>query len=380
MRVAIVHDWLVGMRGGERCLEVIAELFPQADIYTLFYDPAEITDSIRSHRIMESCLQRMPGARALYRHMLPLYAVGVRDLERKISRQRYDLLISISHCVAKNVNVPRETFHLCYCLTPMRYIWDQYERYFSGKSYEPLMRMIRPVLQRADVRGAAGVQHFIGISNFVRERIRTLYGREADVVYPPVRTDWIRPRAAGQAGEGFLTVNALVPYKNTKLIVEAFNRLRLPLTIVGRGPEEKELRSMAGETIRIIPSAGEQELARLYASSKALVFAAEEDFGMTPVESQAAGRPVVCYGRGGVLETVSAAGENQTGIYFSELSAVSLCQAVENFMVRQEEFTVDNCLKQAEKFSLKEFKAGFSAVLQSLGIEGGHGSSLVAND
>ena len=368
MRTAIVHDWLLGMRGGERCLSVIAGMFPDADIYTLFYAPEEISSEIRAHKILVSCLQSVPAAKSIYRYLLPFYAFGVRDLERKISRGQYDLLISISHCVAKNVNVQPPTFHLCYCLTPARYLWDQYQVYFGRRKLEPLIRMIALPLRRADLRGVAGVGHFVAISDFVKHRIHSVYGRAADVVYPPVRTDWIKPRNKLDAGTGFLAVNALVPYKNTQIIVEAFNLLKLPLTVVGRGPEEKALKSIARGNIRFVGAVTDQELARLYSSAKALIFAAEEDFGMVPVEVQAAGRPVICYGRGGVLETVSAERTDPTGMLFSELSVAGLVEAVQNFMVRQADFTVDNCIKQAGKFSVQCFRDGLDAVLRSQGV------------
>ncbi|MFN8389702.1 MAG: glycosyltransferase [Bdellovibrionota bacterium] len=368
MRVAIVHDWLLGMRGGERCLEVIASLFPTADIFTLFYDSGKMTPEINAHRVVSSRLDRLPGAKSIYRHLLPIYAFGVRDLERKIADGRYELIISISHCVAKNVRPRKGTYHLCYCLTPARYLWDQFEVYFGGKSYEPLVRMVAPALRRADIRGAAAVHHFVAISEFIRQRIRSLYQRDSDVAYPPVRTDWIKVDSAPPSG-GFLAVNALVPYKNTELIVRAFNRLGLPLTVIGKGPDAKKLRALGKENIRFVENVTDEELAAYYSRSKALVFAAEEDFGMVPVEIQAAGRPVICYGRGGVLETVSATGEAPTGMYFSELSTDSLCRAIEHFTVRQADFTVDNCLRQSRKFSLDCFRESFCRVLDERGIE-----------
>ncbi len=364
MKVAIVHDWLLGMRGGERCLEVILEFFADADIFTLFYDPAGVTDVIRRHRVQASSLNSLPASRALYRHMLPFYSVGVRDLERKIAAGNYDLVVSISHCVAKNVRVPQGVPHLCYCLTPARYLFDQYDSYFKGKLIEPLIRPIAASLRRTDVAAANGVTHYMAISEFVRDRIRLHYGRDADVVYPPCRTDWIKPRAANDPGDEFLCVSALVPYKNVDLIVLAFNQLGLPLTIVGSGPLESKLRADAASNIHFVSDVTDVQLGELYRRSKALIFAAEEDFGMVPVEMQAAGRPVICYGKGGVLETVSLSVERPTGVAFSELSVESLADAVRNFMVRQEQFTVDNCLEQARKFSLEVFREDFSRVLE----------------
>lgn len=370
MRVAIVHDWLLGMRGGERCLEVILEIFPDADLYTLFYDRENVTEIIRQRPVVRSVLDSLPGVHSYYRHLLPLYPIAVRDLERRLAEKRYDLVLSISHCVAKNVAVPHGTKHLCYCLTPVRYLWDQYDVYFGAKRLEPIIRMLAAPLRRWDVRTAQRVDRFMGISEFIRQRIRRCWSVDADVVYPPVRTDWIRPRAASDRGDGFLCVNALVPYKNTAVIVEAFNQLGLPLTVVGRGPELAALRERAAGNITFVESVTDEQLAKLYQGTKALVFAAEEDFGMVPVEIQAAGRPVICYGRGGVLETVSASGERPTGLYFETLSPASVSAAVQNFLVRQDQFTVDNCLTQARKFSLSCFREAFSQVLESSGFSG----------
>lgn len=369
-RVALLHDWLLGMRGGERCLEVLVDLFPEADIYTLFHRPNSVVPSIEARLRGVSRLGRLPGVGAYYRHLLPIYGLGTRDLSRQLAQQHYDLVISVSHCVAKNVAVPPGAIHLCYCLTPMRYIWDKYDDYFADHWGEPAIRRLVEPLRAADREGAAGVHRFVAISDFVRARIQRLYGVDADVIYPPVRTDWISPRVSGERGSGFLVVNALVPYKNTDLIVDAFNTLGYPLTIVGRGPEERELRRRARSNIRFIPAASDEQLAALYRSADALVFAAEEDFGMTPVEALAAGRPVICYARGGVLETVPPRVKDPVGVHFSELSPEAICEAVEQFVHRQDEFTVDNCTSQAEVFSLTRFVSELSSVLTQLGFVG----------
>ncbi len=237
MRVALVHDWLLGVRGGERCLEVLVDFFPDADVFTLFHNPASMSETLKRPKVVASCLNKLPGVKHYYRHLLPFYAIGVFDLERKIAKGNYDLVVSVSHCVAKNVRTPPGVFHLCYCLTPVRYLWDQYDVYFGKKRIEPLIRMIAERMRTWDTSSAQRVHRFIAISKFVRTRIARCWGRDADVVYPPVRTDWIRPRAEGDLGEGFLCANALVPYKNVELVVRTFNELKLPLTIVGSGPE-----------------------------------------------------------------------------------------------------------------------------------------------
>lgn len=353
------------MRGGERCLEVLAELYPQADIYTLFYDAAGISEKINRHRVVSSCLNKLPGVEAYYRYLLPIYAFGLRDLERKIARENYDVVISISHCVVKNIRLPESTYHICYCLTPARYIWDKYEDYFGGSRFEFLIRQFMPRLRRDDIQGAKQVHKFIAISEFVKNRIEKYYAREAEVIYPPVSLDWAKPVVKPQKqGQYFLTVNALVPYKNTHLVIQAFNELDEPLLVVGRGPELNRLRELAGNNIRFIENVSDAELAELYRSARALVFAAEEDFGLVPLEIQAAGRPVICYGSGGVLETVSVEQGSATGLFFQTLSEEAIRAAVRSFIEREQEFSADNCQLQARQFATEIFKQKFMEVLE----------------
>ena len=367
MRVAIVHDWLVGMRGGEHCLEVLCCMFPGADIYTLFHRPERVSKLFKQHKVFVSSLGKLPGVHRYYRHLLPMFGSGVRSLEQQLhaehAKHNYDLMISISHCVAKNVEPPAGVPHVCYCLTPARYFWDQYDRYFAGKKFEPVIRRIVARLQALDIKRSVGVTEYIGISEFVADRIRRFYGREAAVIYPPVRTDWIRP-AAGPGGEAdFLCVSALVPYKNVDLIIRAFNELPFRLKVVGTGPEERRLRALANSNIEFIGFVEEGRLAELYRTSRALVFGAEEDFGMVPVEMMAAGRPVIAFSGGGVLETVRADGTNATGVLFEELTVESVKQAVHEFNGRQGQFAVDNCVQQAKLFSENRFVSEFEAVL-----------------
>ena len=301
MRVAIIHDWLLGMRGGERCLEVLCRMFPEAELYTAFYNPENITEVINAHPVTTSVLQRLPSVEQYYRYLLPLYPYAARSLAKSIRSKpdHYDLVISVSHCLAKNVPLPSHSVHLSYCLTPMRYIWDQYDAYFRDNSLEPLIRVFAKRLQKWDQKCAQSVDSFVGISEFICQRIKRVYNRDARVIYPPVRTDWLSQRDPEDQGEGFLCVSALVPYKNVDLIVRTFNKLGQPLSVVGSGPEREKLHSIAGKNIRFYEQISDFELSELYKRSKALVFAAEEDFGMTPVEMQACGRPVISLGQGG---------------------------------------------------------------------------------
>lgn len=366
--VAFVHDWLLGMRGGERCLDELLRMYPGADVFTLLYSQPEVSKRISDSAVFPSLLQYLPGVQSYYRYLLPFYPVAMwqlgRQLQREHKKKNYDLVISVSHCAAKNIRVPRGVPHLCYCLSPVRYLWDQFERYFGGRRIEPIVKMLLPLLQAWDVRGALRVTRFVGISEFIRKRISTYYGRDADVVYPPVRTDWITPRVEGEQGSGFLVACALVPYKNVHVIVEAFNELQLPLTIVGSGPEKKALQAAAKGNITFVANLTEAELALKYRQSRAMVFAAEEDFGMTPVEMQAAGRPVIAFGRGGALETVCSEGKKKTGVFFSDLNARSLAIAVQDFLDQESEFTVENCITQAAKFSVVSFEKDFLSAVQ----------------
>lgn len=370
MRVAIIHDWLFGMRGGERCLEAFLALFPKADVYSLFYRPENISLTIRHHQPIQSALGELPWIERYYRFLLPFYPVATKQLGRRLAeahkKNPYDLVLSISHCAVKNIEVPKNAYHLSYCLTPMRYVWDQYDRYFAGRLLEPVIRQVVKPLRHWDVGGSAGVDQFVSISNFVAKRLERAYRRTSSVIYPPVRTDWIKPRLAGEVGQGFLVVNALVPYKNVRVIVEAFNVLGHPLTIIGSGPEKGKLMAMAKENITFIEHLSDDELAQRYRSAKALIFAAEEDFGMVPVEMQAAGRPVIAFGAGGVLETVKFAAPGASGISFAELNCQNIIESVKDFLDREDDFTVDNCTRQAEKFSFERFQTEITSLLMEL--------------
>lgn len=363
-RIAVVHDWLLGMRGGEYCLKVLCDIFPQAEIFTLFYDPEAICDTIKQRRVTASCFNRLPLLKRYYRWLLPIYPMLARDLSEKLNEAHkinpYDLVVSISHCAAKNVVVPKGVGHLCYCLTPMRYIWDQYGAYFSNHPLEVIIRMVVEVLRKWDVDNARRVDNFVGISHFIGKRIERAYNRDASVVYPPVDTSWLTPRKEGELGRGFLSVNALVPYKNIHLIVEAFNILGLELTIVGTGPEEKRLKNMALSNISFVGNVSRDMLARLYQQSKALIFASIEDFGIAPVEMLASGRPVIAFAGGGVLETVI---DGLTGVYYYDLTRAAIVSAVRDFIERESDFSPDACIEQSRKFSARRFKDEFTAVV-----------------
>ena len=356
MRVALVHDWLTGMRGGERCLEVFCEIFPDADLHTLLHVRGTVSPTIERRRIHTSFIQRLPDAARRYRSYLPLFPAAVRRLDLR----GYDLVLSSSHAVAKSVRVPPRALHVCYCFTPMRYVWDLYDDYF-GRGAGPLTRAAMPAvaaaLRRWDRATAAGVHHFVAISHFIAARIRRCYGREADVIHPPV--DVARFHIDEGPGDYYLVVSALTPYKRIDLAVEAANRRRCRLVIVGTGPEESRLRALAGPTVEFLGWRDDAEVARLYARCRALVFPSVEDFGIAPLEAMASGRPVIALGQGGALETVVPPGGEAppTGLFFEAQSADALAAAMARLEEGSVRFEPKALRRHAEGFDRPRFKA-----------------------
>ena len=315
MKVALVHDWLTGMRGGERCLEVFCELFPDADLFTLLHIPGKVSPRIESMRIHTSFLQNLPGIEKYYRYYLPLMPWAIDSF----NLSGYDLILSSSHCVAKGVRITGRSTHICYCFTPMRYIWDQFGAYFSGRGrwvQSILMRLLRPFLKNWHVRSNIGVHQFIAISRYIQKKIEKDYQRESTVITPPVNTRYFSPINEPRE-DFFLMVGALSPYKRVDLAVEAFNKLGYPLTILGDGPELPYLRTIARSNIEFLGWSPDEQIRSHYARCRALVFPGEEDFGIVPLEAQAMGCPVIAFGKGGALETVipeSGSWKPQTGI------------------------------------------------------------------
>ncbi|MBI4591562.1 MAG: glycosyltransferase [Candidatus Rokubacteria bacterium] len=349
------------MRGGERCLEVFCELFPQADLFTLLHVPGSVSPLIEGRRITTSFIQRLPGVEARYRAFLPLFpaAIGRFDL------QAYDLVLSSSHCVAKGIPVPRGALHLCYCFTPMRYVWDLYDEYFGARAPWAVRLLMPPVaagLRRWDRATAARVHHFIAISGLVAERIARCYGRDAEVIYPPV--DLRRFSLSEESEEFYLVVSALVPYKRVDLAVEAANRLGLRLLVVGSGPEEPALRARAGPTVELLGGRSDAAIVELYARCRAVLFPGLEDFGIVPLEAMASGKPVIAFGRGGCRETLvplDEGSEPPTGIFFSEQTVDALVDAIRRFEANAHRFSPKALRARAEAFDRPLFKERIAA-------------------
>ena len=322
LRVVLCHDWLTGMRGGERVLEILCEAFPSAPVMTLIHNREAISETINRHPIHTSFLQNVPGVMPHYRNLLPLFPAAIRSLKPPPA----DLMISTSHCVAKSLKPAPGTAHLCYCFTPMRYAWTFFDEYFGRSRAKRLA--VRPLLawlRRWDKHTAGGVDRFVAISDHVRQRINRFYDREADIVFPPVDTGRCTPGTEAP-GSFDLLVSALVPYKRVDLAVKAYGQLGYPLKVVGVGGELAHLREQAGPHIEFLEWQSDEAVLTLYRTCRQLIFPGEEDFGIVPLEAQSCGKPVVAYGCGGALETVKA---DQTGVFFAEQTETSLLGAVE---------------------------------------------------
>lgn len=364
LRVALAHDWLTGMRGGEAVLERICLRYPGAPIYTLFHDPGEVSTTIEAHPILPSLLNTLPAARRNYRRLLPLFPLAARGLDVRA----YDLVVSTSHCVIKALRVASTAAHVCYVHTPMRYIYDQYEDYFGAGRASPAvrlaMRALRPALRRWDRATANRPTHLVANSRHVRDRIRRCWGRDATVVHPPVDLGRFRPEAEQTARDYYLMVGAFAPYKRVDLAIQAFNALNLELRIVGGGPQSSSLQRMAGPSVRMLGRVDNQRVSELYAGARALVFPGEEDFGITPLEAQASGTPVIALGRGGALETVRGLDQGRpTGIFFRDQRVADLVAAVQRFEQMRDRFRTADLVENAARFGVAEFDAQLAMVL-----------------
>jgi glycosyltransferase involved in cell wall biosynthesis len=359
-KVAIVHDWLTTFGGAERCVILLHQLFPNAPIYTLVHDKSNTPPELEDAQIITSHLQRLPGATSNWQRFLPAmpYAIEQFDL------RRFDLVISSSHAVAKGVLTHARQRHLCYCYTPMRYIWDLYHTYLEHTKLSPLaervFRLTAHYLRQWDYAAAQRVDKMLAISDTVRQRIRHLYGREAPVVYPPVDTEFFKPDPAG-LNDYYLVVSRFVPYKRVDLVIETFNYRDEKLLVVGEGPQEAKLKRTARKNIEFLGGVSDEELRILYQNCRALVFTAEEDFGLTPVECMACGRPVVALGYGGAAETVV---DGETGVLFGEQAPPVLDAALDRLQAAR--FDPEVCRRRARQFDQSVFLAKIKAAADYL--------------
>lgn len=326
MKVAIIHDWLTGMRGGEKCLEVFCELFPDGTIYTLVYNKARMSEIINKMHIKTSFIQIMPFSFSHYRYYLPLFPIAIQQF----GLREYDLVISSSHCVANGVITSPQTLHLCYCHTPMRYIWDMRHFYFNNTTNRltlPLLSFIIYYLRNWDMDQASKTNYYIANSENIKNKIKRYYKRNADVIYPPVDTSFYTPAEVCKE-EYFLVAGNLAPYKRIDLAIETFNRMGEPLVIVGEGVEGRKLKNMAKKNIQFVGWQPQEKLREYFRHCQALIFPGEEDFGIIPLEAQACGRPVIAFKKGGVLESII---DGETGLFFEEQAADSLSKAIKKF-------------------------------------------------
>jgi glycosyltransferase involved in cell wall biosynthesis len=356
-KVALVHDWLTGRRGGEKVLEVFTEIYPDAPIYTLFHFPGSQIPDIEHKRIVSSFIQKLPCLKKRYRFYLPLFPLAVELFDL----QEFDFIISSSHCVAKGA-IPRpDALHVSYVHSPMRYAWNQYSSYFSPEVLGFFSRrIIPPIIHRLriwDESSSHRVDHFIANAKAVADRIHRYYRRPADVLHPPVDTEFFVP---GDGKEDyFLIVSALVPYKRIDLAVETFNRTGERLKIIGEGPDFRKLKSRAKSNIEFLGSVSPDDLLKAYQESRALLMPGEEDFGINSLESQACGVPVIAFGRGGAKETVLP---GETGVLYEEPGIEGLSHALDKF--KDMNFNKTTIRANAIKFSRDSFKKGISSYFQ----------------
>jgi glycosyltransferase involved in cell wall biosynthesis len=363
MRVALVHDWLTGRRGGELVLAQLVRLFPGSEIFTLLHVPGSVGPDVESRPIHTSPLQRVPGVAHRYRTLLPLMPAAMRFLDLR----GFDLVISSSHCVAKGAHVPAGVPHLAYVHSPMRYMWDQFDAYFGpGRARLPVRwaaAASRPALQAWDRRTAADPDAMVANSHHVARRIVRFWGRQADVIHPPVDLARFAPQqaAAGQGGY-FLWLGALAPYKRVDVAVEAFRRTGETLWIAGEGQDGRLLRDGLPPNVRWLRKVPDADVPGLYRGARALVFPGEEDFGIAPLEALASGRPVIALGRGGALETLTP----ETGLLFDEPTPEALVDALGRFEAFEPTFQPARARAQAELFSEERFRDAVRRKIEAL--------------
>jgi len=362
LKLAIVCDWLTGMRGGERCLESVCQLYPKADIFTLVHIPGSVSKTIELHKIFTSYIQHLPGSPKNFRRYLPIFPNAIK----KFDLNGYDCVLSLSHSVAKGVKVAENIPHICYCYTPMRYAWIMRDDYLDkfNKLSKFAANMLLNYLKAWDKKSSTGVTHFVAISHNVKERIKKYYNRDSVVIYPPVDCD--RFQSSSEENGYYLVLSALVPYKRIDLAVKAFKDFPGKLFIVGDGPESSYLRKISHANVSIISAATDRDVEHYLNKCKALIFPGEEDFGIVPLEAQASGKPVIAFGKGGALETViglngaNNMGGKATGVFFFEQTVESLKNAIIEFEENINKFDKKKCRANALRFDNEVYRKAIS--------------------
>lgn len=360
-RIAIVHYWLTGMGGGENVLETLCKMFPQADVYTHCYAPEKISDFLNKRIVRTTFINRIPFSQKIYRHCLPLMPLALEQLDLT----DYDLIISSESGPAKGVIGRSDIPHICYCHTPMRYLWDQYPQYI--RKFNKITRFVaRPLfhyLRMWDVLSAERPDVFVANSTSVAQRISKFWGKKATVIHPPVDTAFFKKHQP-KNGNYYLFVGRLVDYKRPDLAIKCCETLKRDLRVVGDGPDLQNLKKLAGENTTFMGRVDREDLAQLYAGAKAILFPGEEDFGMVPIEAMACGKPVIAYGRGGALDYIS----EKNGIFFMNQDVDSLEEAILEFEANAMRFDPEAISNHAEQFSEPVFITRFRKLLGELDI------------
>ena len=355
-KIAIVCDWLTNRGGAERVIYAIHQMFPDAPIYTTLFN--KNLHEFKNAKIITSYLQKIPFASKRHQFFLPL----MPQIFESFNLDEYDIVISSSHACAKGIITKPKTLHVCYCHSPMRYVWDNAKTYIKEYEMNPILKFIaKPFLHRIrlwDKLAAARPDHYISNSEFIKEKIKKFYKRDSEVIHPPVDTQ--KFQISNEPKTYYLAIGRLTPYKKFSLLLDVFNGLNEKLIIVGKGVEYKKLKSMASKNIEFLGHVSESELANLYANAKALIFPQEEDFGITPLEAMASGTPVIAYKAGGALETVIP---GVTGIFFDKQDPISIEAAIYKFEKMHDKFDPEKIKKHAEKFSIENFAVKISDFL-----------------
>lgn len=364
MKVAIVHDYLNQSGGAERVLESFMDLFPDAPIYTIISDLSKMSKKIQTANVRNSFIQTIPFSKKHYKKMISLFPLAIEQFDLR----EYDLILSSSSAFAKGVITHPNQIHICYCYTPMRYVWDLYHQYIKEDVSNPIFRfLLPPILHRIrmwDQLTAQRVQHFIADSKNVANRITTYYGKDSTVIYPPVSFDNFK--ISEKIEDYFLIVSRLIPYKRIDTAIDAFNRLNWPLIIIGDGYDRKRLEGLAGPSVRFLGHQPDEVINDYYSKCQAFILAGEEDFGITPLEAQASGRPVIAFRKGGALETII---EFETGLFFAEQHAQSLIDILLQF--KNYNFDPQRIREHAFTFSKERFEQEISDYIQTICAEKG---------